>query len=108
MNSADESMTLLAKAAKVALKKDFDIGSTEGLEQLREFARDLAAHPDEPDTERVFQVMVDLKGTRKPELKVTKGVAPHVIQLNIPEAKRVLKKGRGYFRASSLDNNHEF
>lgn len=108
MNSADESMTLLAKAAKLALKKEFDIGSIEGLEQLREFARDLAARPDAPETERVFQVVADLKGTREPQPKVTKGSAPRVIQLNIPEAKRVLKKGRGYSRASSLDHNNGF
>ncbi|MEE4182821.1 hypothetical protein [Pseudomonas viridiflava] len=105
MNSADDNMTLLAHAAKLALELDFDIGSSEGLEQLREFARGLAAHPDAPDTERVLEVMIDLKATHGPGLKVTKGVAPPVIQLNIPDAQRVLKKGRGYFRGSNHDLN---
>ncbi|EPA96814.1 MULTISPECIES: hypothetical protein [unclassified Pseudomonas] len=96
MNSDDGSMNLFAKAVSMVLGRKFDTGSDLGLEELRALARELAANPDATETERVLEVMEDLGGGHEPALKVTKGVAPLVIQLDIPEAQRVLKKGRSY------------
>lgn len=104
MNSAGETMLLLAKAVRRVFGRDFDIGSTSGQEKLREFARELAARPDDPDTELVLTYMEALQPPRESRLHVTKGVAPPIIQLDIPEADRVLQKGKGYFRTPTLDS----
>lgn len=106
MKSNDDSMTLFAKAANMVLGRKFDTGSDRGLEELRAFARDLAANPEAPETERVLEAMQDLKGRQGPALKVTKGVAPVVVQLNIPEAQRVLKRGRSYVSNNKPDMSY--
>ncbi|CRM19580.1 hypothetical protein [Pseudomonas sp. 24 E 13] len=98
MKSAEETMLLLAKAARRVLGREFDIGSTPGQEEMREFARELAASPDDPETELVLRSMETLQPPHESRLRVTKGVAPPIIQLDIPEADRVLRKGRGYFQ----------
>ncbi|WP_065926153.1 hypothetical protein [Pseudomonas sp. 8 R 14] len=105
MNSAEETTLLLAKAARKVLGRNFDIGSASGQVELREFARELAASPDDPGTELVLRFMEALQPPRESRLHVTKGVAPPIIQLDIPEADRVLQKGRGYFRAPTRDSD---
>jgi hypothetical protein len=105
MNSDDGSMTLFAKAVSMALGRNFDTGGDPGLEGLRTLARELAANPDEPETERVLAAMEELGGGHEPALIITKGVPPPVIQLDIPEAQRVLKKGRSYVSNKKPDLN---
>lgn len=105
MNSAGETMLFLAKAVRRVFGRDYDVGSTSGQEELREFARELAARPDDPDTELVLRSMEALQPPRESRLHVTKGVAPPIIKLDIPEADRVLQKGRGYFRAPTRDSD---
>jgi len=97
MSAADEIfLRLLSKAVMAVLGKRFDPATQSGVKDLRKIARQTAAHPDSPETERLLDSMKVLDDQRRSELKVTKGVAPVVIQLNIPEERRVLKKGRTY------------
>lgn len=105
MNIADETMLSLAKAAMSVFGRDFDIGSDSGREELREFARELAASPDDPKTQRILRSMEAVQPPYRSRLHVTKGVPPTIIQLDIPEADRVLQKGRGYFRAPNRDSD---
>lgn len=97
MNSTEDTMLLLATAAKRVLGRDFDMVSASGQDELQEFARELAASPDDRVTMLVLSSMEALQPPPRCRLHVTKGVAPPIIQLDIPESNRVLKKGRGYF-----------
>ena len=97
--SADDDifLRLLSKAVMAVLGKRFYPATQSGVKDLRKIARQMAAHPDSVETERLLDSMKDLDDQRRSEIRVTKGVAPVVIQLNIPEECRVLKKGRTYF-----------
>lgn len=96
----NKHLGLLAQAAKMALGKNFDLRSAEGLEALRDFAKEIAATPDSEESEQILDLMESLDPEEPELIHITPKTGVQRVECFIPQNQRVLKKGRSYSSAS--------